>query len=411
MNIAYITDQYWPTISGVCVSIDAFRKALVAQGHSVQIYAPDYPNAHKLDVSAGRSLIHRFRSFRPLARDENRMVRRSEQASFFANLDAQAPDVIHIHTEFSLGRMAILYAKARQIPLVTTAHTNWEDLVHHYLPFFPRLFAYRFVRRHMRKWHNPAQAVIAPTSQMKAMLNTYGIRGPVSIIPTGIDVSDFETDLSQSHHSKEQIFARHPQLQGKRILYFVGRIGQEKNIPFLIDMLNIVRKTHSDTVLLITGDGPAMSKIKGYIHKKGLDDAVVFTGFVAHKKLREYYSLASVFVFASKVESQGLVVLEAMHCGTPVVAIGKMGTIEVMGGDHGGFMVRDDLNEFTTQVCRLLDEPILHAQKVVEAKEHASKWSMETQSHKMKMLYAALMVNGAAALLNDSLNLASQVLS
>ena len=112
----------------------------------------------------------------------------------------------------------------------------------------------------------------------------------------------------------------------------------------------------------------------------GLEPNVVMVGFIPHDRLKAYYGLAEAFVFASKVESQGLVVLEAMRCGLPVVAIGKMGTREVMGGSNGGFMVDDDMDEFLASVAALLDDQDLREAKRMEALVHASKWTMHAQA-------------------------------
>ena len=132
------------------------------------------------------------------------------------------------------------------------------------------------------------------------------------------------------------------------------RLGMEKNIEFLIDVLKNLTIKYPTLYLVIAGDGPARKDLENYADEKGLTEKVIFTGFVEREKLKDFYSTANVFVFASKVESQGLVTLESMACGTPVVAIGKMGTREVMGGDSGGFMVDDDMDMFVEKTDLLL---------------------------------------------------------
>ena len=134
----------------------------------------------------------------------------------------------------------------------------------------------------------------------------------------------------------------------------------------MIDVLKKLLPDNPNIILLISGDGPAREEIKKYAFDHGVLEHIVFTGFVERLKLKNFYSLATVFVFASKVESQGMVVLESMACGTPVVAIGKMGTREVMGGDSGGFMVDDELETFVEGVKVLLNDALLYKIKAEE---------------------------------------------
>jgi glycosyltransferase involved in cell wall biosynthesis len=125
----------------------------------------------------------------------------------------------------------------------------------------------------------------------------------------------------------------------------------------------------------------------------GLANYIIFTGFVERNMLVDFYSLARVFIFASKVESQGLVILESMSCGTPVVAIGEMGTRELMGGDFGGYMVEDDLDVFVEKVDLLLGDFQLHKLKSIEALEEASKWRIDTMTNRVLSLYENLLIN------------------
>jgi len=180
-------------------------------------------------------------------------------------------------------------------------------------------------------------------------------------------------------------------LRGKGFYFFAGRLGKEKNIPFLIDVFASLAPHFKNLMLVIGGDGPAKRDLQDYAKNSGLSDSILFTGYIERKKLQNFYRRAEIFVFASKVESQGMVVLEAMACGTPVVAIGKMGTREVMGGDAGGFMVDDDKSEFAEKVQLLLNNPEIHKAKAMGAKRHAESWTMEVQAEKMLKLYVKLL--------------------
>ena len=145
-------------------------------------------------------------------------------------------------------------------------------------------------------------------------------------------------------------------------------------------------------MLVISGDGAARKELEDYALQKEVVEQILFTGFIERPHLKNLYTIADVFVFASKVESQGMVALESMACGTPVVAIGKMGIREVMGGDFGGFMVDDDLNTFTEKVEELLVNHEMHRLKSKEARKHVDKWTIDLQAVKMIRLYQTLIV-------------------
>ena len=269
-----------------------------------------------------------------------------------------------------------------------TAHTNWENIVDHYVPIIPAGIAHLCCRLYMRYFYNKADMLVVPTSIMELLLGLYFVKSPIKVIPTGIDVCIFN---GEGQHILQPLHDSFPILKGKRFLFFAGRLGKEKNIPFLIDVFASLAPHYKNLMLVITGDGPAKQDLKDYAEYAGIAHSVLFTGYIERNKLQRFYRKAEVFIFASKVESQGMVVLEAMTCGTPVVAIGKMGTREVMGGDAGGFMVDDNKDEFAEKVQILLDNPEIRSAKAEGAKRHAESWHMEVQARKMFNLYRRLL--------------------
>jgi 1,2-diacylglycerol 3-alpha-glucosyltransferase len=386
MKIVFATDQYWPTISGVPVSIDTFKNELQKLGNEVYILAPDHPGASELDQKMKHNNTYRFRSF--TFNKENRLVFWTEKKSIFRTMDSIKPDIIHIQTEFTLANIAISYAKKNNIPLVMTAHTNWEDLVALYVPFLPTTIARMYCRFKMRRILNKIDIILVPTSLMEVLLNLYFVKKPIRIIPTGIDKDEFCVEKIKNNKIIDEIYNDFPKLKGHKVLLFVGRIGKEKNIPFLFEVLKNLRDKNA--YLVIIGDGPAKEELINLSKDMYLQNNIIFTGYIERKKLKAYYSIADVFVFASKVESQGLVVLESMACGTPVVAIGKMGTREVMNGDSGGYMVDDDLDEFTAKVRLLLYNDKIKKYKSKEALAHVENWTINLMSEKLNKLYISM---------------------
>jgi glycosyltransferase involved in cell wall biosynthesis len=178
-----------------------------------------------------------------------------------------------------------------------------------------------------------------------------------------------------------------PKLKGKRILLFAGRIVKEKNLDFLLNMLPEILKKHPDVLLLFAGSGPDLDYFKEEVKKSGLEDNCEFSGYVERRDLALIYRISEVFLFPSLTDTQGLVTVEAMFSGTPVVAIGALGTLMVMGGDNGGFMVKNDADEFTARVLDLLGDADLRSRKSAEARLHARSWSIEELTKKLTDIY------------------------
>jgi glycosyltransferase involved in cell wall biosynthesis len=395
MKILYVTDQYWPTVTGVSVSVDSFKSELEKMGHTVYIFTSDYPNAEEFDRKRKTKNLYRFKSAPILVNKDNRLVVISERKKIHKLIDQINPDIIHLQTEFTLCKMCKAYARKKKYPIVITAHTNWEDFIHIYIPLLPTKFLRYWSRHYLRSVFKHIDVVVTPTSLMELLLHLYFIKNPVRIIPTGIEVQPkskrkIKEDIPTANKA---VVKKYPILKNKEFLLFAGRMGKEKNIEFAIDAFENLKNEFNNLMFLIVGDGPEIENLKQYVKDKCLEERIIFTGFIDRKNLNDYYKSAAVFCFPSKTESQGLVVLEAMAQGTPVVAIGKMGTREVMGGDNGGFMVDDDIHEFTMKVKMLLNNKKLYRKKSKEAYHHAGKWSLASMAEKMDKLYKSVLRN------------------
>ena len=204
MNIVYVSDQYWPSVSGVPVSIDSFKESFTKKGHQISLIVPDYPDAEKWDKENNAKNIFRFRSRSIFFNEENRLVYHSEKKKIFLKLDQIKPDIIHIHTEFSLANIVILYAKKNKIPLVSTAHTNWEEMVNLYIKFIPKSLSRFICRTILQKVLNKVDVVIAPTSLMKNKLLQCYIDRAIKIIPTGIDEATFANNSTNLNNDDNQ---------------------------------------------------------------------------------------------------------------------------------------------------------------------------------------------------------------
>jgi len=400
------TDAYWPRINGVTVSVDSFARELCAQGHQVLVICASYPEDYNLSSSLdrhdgpvgrrpqdgappepGRPAVVRVPSMPALITKEDRLAKFSKWHWVFKHVEAFGPDIVHINTEFVIAEFGFLYARAHNLPAIYTFHTMWEDYAPNYFPLVPR-FIIRFVARGvLRTMMRRSYRVIVPTAQIDAVAHRYRPKTRTFLLPTGIDPAFFEHDAAEGAAFRERLESAHPGLRGRRLLLFAGRVAQEKNIGFLLEVLPAILDRVPQAALLVVGSGPDLEFFQKEARNAGLTGDVVFAGYMTRQDLALTYTIAEVFVFPSLTDTQGLVTLEAMVSGTPVVAIGAMGTLQVMGGDHGGFMVKDDPAEFAARVLDLLENPDLARRKAAEAREHAQAWSLSTVTRKLEGIY------------------------
>jgi len=384
LRIAFVTDCFWPRVNGVTVSIQTFKDELERRGHEVLVLCPEYP---KRDRSIPEPGVLRFDSMGNSFSVEDRLVHLHAFPRVFMALDHFRPDAVHINTEFALQIAARLWCKARGYPFLITAHTNWEHYVGNYLPRLPKPPLRSFARTVMRLLYGTADILVTPTAEMASVLRGYHIRRKIRIIPSGIDPAMFVADRREAAAWRARLEERHPVLAGKRWLLFVGRVTEEKNVAFLVTALARVARAVPDAALVLVGDGPGRDHVERLAARAGLANRVVVTGYLPRAELRHAYANAEIFAFASKTETLGLATIEAMTAGVPVVAIGIMGTRTVMRGDNGGFMVDEDLAEFSAACVRLLKDPALRAAKSAEAREWSKQFSIAAQTDRMERIY------------------------
>lgn len=395
MKIAMFTDSYFPRINGISVSVHSYAEEFSKIGHEVCIVCLEYANGQQKstffdemenDLKLPFKII-RVPSVTPVFSKEDRMIRLDKWRMLKKNMDAFKPDIVHINGDWSIGYFGAIYCIRRHIQFVYTFHTLWEDYLANYVMFFPSRVLKKFGRDVTRFYLKRAALIIAPTERIAEIAKSYGATANIRIIPTGIPNSKLEFSPEKSDFVCTKVFEKFPSLKGKRILLFVGRIAKEKNPAFLYGVLKKVQQEFKDTALLMIGGGPYLDELQELAEKQGVADSVFFTGYIHGNDLIYFYRLASVFVFPSKTETQGLVTAEAMLAGLPVVAIGEMGTVDVMQGDNGGFMVKDDEDEFAEKVSLLLRDDALHAQKSQEALAWGSQWKISSLAQNILECY------------------------
>ncbi|MFA6938018.1 MAG: glycosyltransferase [Treponema sp.] len=395
MNIAIFTDSYYPRINGVTFSVNTYATSLSKLGNKVCVVCPDYSKKQQKDSyydefsmdNKSNFQIIRIPSIGLVWSKEDRGARLDQWKYIKKQMDIFKPDVVHVNTEFCAGYYGAIYARHRHIPYVSTFHTMWEDYLENYLKLIPS-FASRKVGKELIKFYlKYVSLIITPTEEMANVIRSYGTDKKIEVMPTGIDLQTLNYKKNYSVVYFNKLHKLLPIIRKKHILLYVGRIVKEKNLDFLFDVLAEVRKSVKDTALIFVGDGPEKNALEQKASKLPFSWNIVFAGYRKREELAYFYHLADVFVFPSKTETQGLVTIESMLCGTPVVAIGEMGTVNVMQGDNGGFMVKDDVNEFSSKVVELLTNKELHKKKSEEAKEWGKQWSVEGLTPKLISYY------------------------
>lgn len=400
MKIAIFVDCYYPRVNGVVISVKSFSEELIKKGHKIFIICPDYAgdkNKLKYIVSGcyydaetkhdPRISVLRIPSQKIVWSKEDRLGLLAEWHKIKKELDSFEPDIIHLNSEFAMGLLGLNYSIHRKIPIAFTFHTLWEEYFAGYGNLLPTSTLKSAGKNFVKFYLKRVDEIIVPTERIGKVVERYEIKNDYDILPTGISSDVCLVDKFKFAAYKKKLFLLYPQLKKKKILLYVGRVAKEKNIEFLIDSFKFINEKEKDTVLLIVGGGPELEYLQHYAADKPYANSIIFTGMKTRSELCYFYHLGNVFVFASCTETQGLVTVEAMMSGLPVVAIGEMGTVDVMQGDNGGFMVKNDINDFVEKTLLLLNDKKLHLKKSKEAIEWSQKWDMDHLTDKLVEYY------------------------
>jgi len=378
MNILFISDVFFPRVNGVSTSINTFATELRALGHQVTLIAPSYTDEDKQEEWIVRVPSHKI-YFDP----EDRLMNFGKLKALLPWIRDKHFDVIHIHTPFTAHYVGIHFGKKLDIPVVETYHTFFEDYLHHYLPFIPQFISRKLARTISRRQCNAVDGIVSPSKPMLDVLKQYGIKTPAEVVATGLDDSSFASVDGEHFRMSHDIPLTQP------MLLFVGRVAHEKNIGFLLEMHEELIKNHPDALLVITGEGPAEESIKQSIEKLGISNKVRMIGYLDRgHELIACYKAADIFVFASKSETQGLVLLEAMAQGTAVVAIAELGTKSILIEGEGVLIAKDDINDFADKVSILLSDAPKRQMIGDKGRQYAQeKWGAGVLAKKVAKFY------------------------
>ena len=377
MRIGIFTEAYTPYISGLVTSEVMLKKALEKKGHEVYVVTANLESFHYeydekekvLRIPGIPTGIYnsRLTSIYPI------------QA--LNKIKSWKLDIIHSQTEFAIGSFARLFAKQYNIPIVHTYHTMYEDYVHYITKGYFNRSSKKIVE-YMTKFYcdRTINELIVPTKKAYDLFKEkYNVQRNIHIIPTGIEVERFYrknvnekkvNELKKQYNIKKNDFT----------LIFVGRIAEEKNVPYLIDVMSDIIKKKSNIKLLIIGDGPDKEKYEKYSIKKNTSKNVIFTGKVAWDDIPVYYSLGNAFISASTTETQGLTIIEAMASSLPAICINDESFSGTVVNDLNGYLF-DDKKDCEDKILKLANDKklvkYLSNGALMSADKHSSKYFAE----------------------------------
>jgi 1,2-diacylglycerol 3-alpha-glucosyltransferase len=385
VRVLFISDVYFPRVNGVSTSIRTFRTDLANEGVETHLVVPRYEAAAPDAVSEEPQIL-RVSAARVPGDPEDRRLRWGALSRALDALPREDFDLVHIHTPFVAHYAGTRFARRAGIACVATYHTFFEEYLHHYLPLLPRRATRVLARTFTRSQCAQVQALIAPSEPMRAVLGEYGVTTPIHVLPTGLAADRFRPGDGQAFRVRAGIGAARP------LVTYIGRVAHEKNIGFLVQVFAAVLAAVPEALLVIAGEGPARESLRAQVAALGLAPHVHFAGYLDRDtELLDCYAAADAFVFASRTETQGLVLLEAMAQGAPVVSTAELGTRSILVPESGALVVAEDREAFAAAVVRVLREPRLRAELASMGRAYARTWSSAVMARRLKGLYAQLL--------------------
>jgi 1,2-diacylglycerol 3-alpha-glucosyltransferase len=371
VRIGLFTDAYLPEVSGVAVLVRRLRDELERMGHEAWVYAPRY---HEPSDDERRTF--RFRAGPVFSYKTARMAvpYNREAARTYGALD-----VIHSHTPFSLAYAALGAAYRHRIPHVQTYHTYLSQYRHYVpRPFRPSV---RAAESYSALLCNRCTRITVPTRSIEEELRRFGVRRPIHVLPFGANLPLYTRAAAWVPRDALAI------PDGVATFLYAGRIAEEKNLRFLLRAFGRIRSSLPSAVLVFAGDGPSRAALEAEASSAGLQDAVRFPGFLDQARLIDLYKAVDLFLFSSKTETQGLVLVEAMAGGTPAVAVDALGVRDVVADGLNGFLVPEDEETFARRALQAVSDRTVYEGLSAGARKTAEETSVQAATRSLVAIY------------------------
>lgn len=349
MKIGLFSDTFYPEINGVATSVLTLHRELTRRGHEVHVFAPKCRGWE----SYQQDTVHYIASA-PL------LVLKDRNVAFpgpLTNWEATKLDfdIVHTNSEFVMGHFGRLVSRANDSVLVHTYHTIWEEYTYYVTHGVADEAARKVARKYSEWWCNRFDRIIAPTGKTLGLLYDYGVRTPMDIIPSGMDIARFAPE----RHDALERTARRGECgvqPGERVLLNIGRISKEKNLEQVMRVFPRLHEQHPDVRLVIVGEGPMREHLTKMAAELGVEQHVTFTGPKPWEKIDQYYAIGDVFVSASHSETQGLTYVEAMASGLCVCAVNDECLRGVIQDGVSGILTGDEDEALLTGLLRAFSD-------------------------------------------------------
>jgi len=384
MRIAFFTNCYKPLVNGVVTSIVSLKEAYERKGHETYVFAPQVDGYIDQEKN-----VFRYRSINLTKKVKYPIA---IPLSFRAKkvISEFNPDIIHIHHPFVLSSPAIMYGKKLGIPKILTLHTQYERYAYYIAPI-PEKLTQEAIKRIIFNLAYKIDCITTPSGSMKELIKSYGIKNRIEVIPNAIDLDPFR---QKDELKCSEIRKRYNLKEDDKIILYVGRVAQEKSIDKIIEALAITkRKGISNVRLLIVGGGPAIEELKNLVRSLQIEEQVIFTGEVKNEEIRHYYKIAYLFTIASTTETFGIVIIEALASGIPVLAVKAPGAVDILTDGLDGLLVDNDndIEKFANALDKIIREPELRERLSQGALKTSERYSIDIVSERMLNLYREVM--------------------
>ena len=381
-NIAVFSDNFRPKIDGVSIAVELLLREFERRGQLYDLFTIEWPGEYQDPKN-----VFRFRSIESWI-DSNIRLSVPLNPRYLQRLIQTPYCLLHSHLPGATGFLAEGIAEIRQLPHFHTFHTYFRDYRH-----YIKMLGYEPSPELMDKlacwWANRADFLIAPTEKIRNWLNSLGVDVEMRVIPSGLDLTDFVAKNKDKSYLVERGFVE----SGDFVLLYVGRLAKEKAVDELIvnftHALEFIKQARGDfrqIKLVIVGDGSARGELEELVRARGLEKAVIFTGFIDSREIHRVYHAADVFVFLSTSETQGLVVVEAMASGLPLLLAEDEAYTEMIDERQNGFVIRMR-GDFVDAVRYLIDKPALCEEQGEKSRAKAGRFDIRRTTDELVKYY------------------------
>lgn len=377
MRIGLFTNNYRPLVNGLATSVESFAVSFRRAGHDATVVAPRYPGGSPPEVGVLRV---------PGLRAPTHHAYRLPMAwwpGVAAAVQALQFDVFHAHHPLLLGTAAARWARRAGRPLVFTYHTHYDRYAH-YIPGPSRLVA-RLAIRQAIAFANHADLVIAPGPAVARALRSHGVSTRIAIVPTGVAPPTGTGGASRTDRRQALDLGG-----GGPLCLSVGRLAREKNQAFLLSAFALVLRDLPEARLILVGEGDDRQRLERLASALDIGEYVRFIGAVPHTAVSEHCLAADLFLFPSTSETQGIVVLEALAAGLPVVAVQSDAAADLLGDGRGGILTPEEPVAFASNVMDLWKQPERRRAMGVAGRQVAEAYAPDTCAAKLLGLYEEL---------------------